>query len=220
MSLSDHKIIISALLRMGLPQTLKLMGVSLAFALLIGITLGIIRGFKIPIIDQVLGLYAQICRGVPIMIILLFAYAALSFGTPYWTAVVVLVFSESAYIMEIVKGGILSIDKGQWEAADALALPKAYSAVRIIIPQVFLIILPALFGQMVLIIKGTAVASTVGVIELTKEGQFLLSTYSQPIIIYTYILIVFFILCHTLTIIGKRFEKMIQRKIMGDHYER
>ena len=215
MSIQDHKIVISALIRMGLPQTLKLMAVSLLLALLIGITLGVIRSFKIPVVDQVLGFYAQICRGVPIMIILLFAYAALPLGTPYWTAVVTLVFSESAYIMEIVKGGLFSIDKGQWEAADALALPKAYVVVRIIIPQVFLIILPALFGQLVMLIKGTAVASTVGVIELTKEGQFLLSSFSQPIVIYGYILIIFFVLCHTLSLIGKKIEAGVRKRIIG-----
>ena len=215
MSIQDHKIVISALIRMGLPQTLKLMTVSLLLALLIGITLGVIGSFKIPVVDQVLGFYAQICRGVPIMIILLFAYAALPLGTPYWTAVVTLVFSESAYIMEIVKGGLFSIDKGQWEAADALALPKAYVVVRIIIPQVFLIILPALFGQLVMLIKGTAVASTVGVIELTKEGQFLLSSFSQPIVIYGYILIIFFVLCHTLSLIGKKIEAGVRKRIIG-----
>lgn len=215
MSIQDHRIVISALIRMGLPQTLKLMTVSLLLALLIGITLGVIRSFKIPVVDQVLGFYAQICRGVPIMIILLFAYAALPLGTPYWTAVVTLVFSESAYIMEIVKGGLFSIDKGQWEAADALALPKAYVVVRIIIPQVFLIILPALFGQLVMLIKGTAVASTVGVIELTKEGQFLLSSFSQPIVIYGYILIIFFVLCHTLSLIGKKIEAGVRKRIIG-----
>lgn len=215
MSIQDHKIVISALIRMGLPQTLKLMTVSLLLALLIGITLGVIRSFKIPVVDQVLGFYAQICRGVPIMIILLFAYAALPLGTPYWTAVATLVFSESAYIMEIVKGGLFSIDKGQWEAADALALPKAYVVVRIIIPQVFLIILPALFGQLVMLIKGTAVASTVGVIELTKEGQFLLSSFSQPIVIYGYILIIFFVLCHTLSLIGKKIEAGVRKRIIG-----
>lgn len=215
MSIQDHRIVISALIRMGLPQTLKLMTVSLLLALLIGITLGVIRSFKIPVVDRVLGFYAQICRGVPIMIILLFAYAALPLGTPYWTAVVTLVFSESAYIMEIVKGGLFSIDKGQWEAADALALPKAYVVVRIIIPQVFLIILPALFGQLVMLIKGTAVASTVGVIELTKEGQFLLSSFSQPIVIYGYILIIFFVLCHTLSLIGKKIEAGVRKRIIG-----
>ena len=216
MSIQDHKIIISALIRMGLPQTLKLMVVGLALALLVGIVLGVLRGLRIPVLDQILGLYAQICRGVPIMIILLFAYTSLPLGTPYWTAVAVLVFSEGAYMMEIVKGGLLSIDKGQWEAASAMALPKAYTIVKIIIPQVFLVILPALFGQMVLLVKGTAVASTVGVIELTKEGQFLLSSYSQPIIVYGYILIIFFILCHALTLIGKKLEKRVQNRIIGE----
>lgn len=216
MSIEDHKIVISALIRLGLPQTLKLVAVGLGLALAIGITLGVIRSFRIPVVDQILALYAQICRGVPVMIILLFAYSALPLGTPYWTAVVTLVFSESAYIMEIVKGGLFSIDKGQWEAANSLALPKFYTVVRIIIPQVFLVVLPAVFGQLVLLIKGTAVASTVGVIELTKQGQFLLSSYSQPIVIYGYVLVIFFILCHLLTAVSRRLEKRVRKRIIGE----
>ena len=77
MGIQDHKVILSALIRMGLPQTLKLVAVGLGLALAIGIVLGVIRSFRIPVLDQILGLYAQICRGVPVMIILLFAYAAL-----------------------------------------------------------------------------------------------------------------------------------------------
>jgi len=218
MDLQDHKIILNALIRMGLPQTLKLVAVGLGLALAIGIVLGVIRSFRIPVLDQLLGLYAQICRGVPVMIILLFAYAALPLGTPYWTAVATLVFSESAYIMEIVKGGLFSIDPGQWEAAHALSLPRAYTVVRIVIPQVFLVILPAIFGQLVLLIKGTAVASTVGVVELTKQGQFLLSSYSQPIIVYSYVLVIFFVLCHLLTMLSRRLEKTVRKRIMGEPY--
>ena len=220
MSIQDHKTILLSLLRFGLPQTLKLVGVCLVLALVIGIVLGVIRSFRIPVIDQILGFYAMICRGVPVMIILLFVYSALYLGTPYWTAVVTLTFSESAYIMEIVKGGLLSIDKGQWEAADSLSLPKAYTVVKVIIPQVFLVTLPAIFGQLVLLIKGTAVASTVGVVELTKQGQFLLSSYSQPIIVYGYVLIIFFLICHLLTSISRRLEKRIRQKIIGESHEK
>ena len=219
MSFEDHKVIITALLKLGLPQTLKLVGVCLLLALGIGITLGVIRSFRIPVVDQILGFYAMICRGIPAMIILLFAFTALHLGTPYWTSVCALVFAESGYIMEIVKGALFSIDKGQWEAADSLALPKIYTVVKIIIPQVFLVALPAIFGQLVLLIKGTAVASTVGVIELTKEGQFLLSSYSQPLVVYGYILLIFFVLCHLLTTISKKLEVNDRRRIIGDIHE-
>ena len=215
MTIQDHKIIISALIRMGLPQTLKLVGVCVLLAFCIGMILGIVRSLKIPGIDWVLGLYARICRGIPVMIILLFAYSTLPFGTPYWTAVAALVFAEGAYIMEIVKGSLLSIDPGQWEAANSLALPKTLVIVRIIIPQMFLVALPAIFGQMVLLVKGTAVASTIGVVELTKEAQFLLSSFSQPIIVYGYVLVFFFIICHTLTIIRKKLETQVKKRIIG-----
>lgn len=219
MSASDHKVILTALLRFGLPQTLKLAGVSLVLVLLIGATLGAIRSFRIPVVDQILGFYAKVCRGVPTMIILLFAFTALRVGTPYWTSVFALVFAESAYVMEIFKGALFSIDKGQWEAAESLALPKPYVLLKIIIPQVFLVALPAIFGQLVLLVKGTAVASVVGVIELTKEGQFLLSSYSKPLVVYGYVLIIYFIICHALTTVSKKLETNVRRRIIGDVHE-
>lgn len=219
MSLNDHKTILSALLRLGLPQTLKLIGLCVVLSFSIGILLGVIRYFKVPVLDAALEVYAKICRGVPVMVILLFSYSVLPFRNPYWTAVVTLTFSESAYIMEIVRGGLASIDKGQWEAAHSLALPNSYTVVKIIIPQLFLVALPAIFGQLVLLVKGTAMASTIGVIELTKEGQFLLSSYSQPIVIYTYILLIFFALCHALTTISKILEKHITRKLIGEAHD-
>lgn len=220
MGIQDHKTILNTLLQMGLPQTLKLVAVSLVLALSIGMFLGIIRSFRIPGLDHVLALYAQICRGIPIMVILLFIYSTLPIGTPYWTSVTALVFVESAYIMEIVKGGLFSVDKGQWEAADSMALPRAYTIVKIVIPQVFLVTIPAIFGQLVMLIKGTAVASTVGFLEMTKYGQLLLSSYSEPIIIYSYVLIIYFIICHLLTSASKKIEKNIMRKIIGENYEK
>lgn len=220
MNINDHKIILNVLLKLGLPQTLKLVAISLLLVLVVGILLGIIRSLKIAVIDQVLALYSQICRGIPIMIILLFMYATLPFDTPYWISVSALVFVEGGYIMEIIKGGLLSVDRGQWEAAKSLSLPVPTTLFKIIMPQVLLVTLPAVIGQLVLMVKGTAVASTIGYLELTKQGQMLLSSYSVPLVIYGYVLIIYFILCHTLTMISSKIEKNVIRNIIGDSYEK
>ena len=221
MSLADIKtLIVNVLLIQALPVTLKLIAGSFLFACLIGLFGGIARGLKIPVLNQILGIYVQICGGVPDMLVLLFLYAAFSQGmTTYWVAVMGIAFVQGAYMTEIIKGGILSVDKGQWEAAKSLSLSTAVTLIHIVIPQVMLVALPALIGQIVMLIKATSVASAIGCVELTKRAIIAMAGFSNALIIYGCVLIIFFIMCHTMTMIGKRLERSVVRRIMGDNYE-
>lgn len=211
-----YTIFVQTLLQKGLPMTLKLIGASLLFALLIGILFGIVRSFKLPVIDKVLGLYAMICRGIPTIIFLLFFYAYLTRGTQFWIAVLSISLVEGAYMMEIVKGGLLSIDKGQWEAARSMSLPLSVTIIHIILPQVLLVTIPALMGQIVMLVKGTAVAATIGCMDVLRRAQLLLPKYSFPLEIYAYVLVIFFVMCHFLTWLGKKLEKTVVERIMGE----
>ena len=130
MTMQDRYIIVvKTMLGQGMPMTLKLIGACLLFSLLIGIVFGTIRSLKIPVVDQILGLYAVVCRGIPTIIVLLFFYATLVRGTQFWISVLSISLVEGAYMMEIVKGGFLSVDKGQWEAAKALNLPNSEAVI-------------------------------------------------------------------------------------------
>lgn len=209
-------IVISTLLRQGLPMTLKLIGASLFFALLIGLVFGTLRYFKVPILDQVLGFYGSFFRGVPTIIILLFFYAYLTQGTQFWIAILAISLVEGAYMMEIVKGGFLAVDKGQWEAANSLGIPKLVIITRIILPQVLLVAVPALIGQTVMLIKGTTVAATIGCMDVLRRAQLLLPKYSYPLEIYLYVLIIFFIMNHFIAMLGKNIEQSVVTKIIGD----
>lgn len=221
LDLHDHiTIFYTILIKSGLPLTLQLILGSFVGACIIGLTGGIARGLKIPVLDHILGVYAQLCRGIPDMLVLLFLYAVMVYGSTYSISVFAISLIQGAYIQEIIKGGILSVDKGQWEAAKAMSLPTHVVLFRIVIPQVMLIALPALIGQIVLLIKGTSVASTIGCLELTKRGVLAMARFSNALVVYGYILIIFFIMCHALTMLGKRLEKTVVRKIMGDLYER
>ena len=206
------------MLGQGMPMTLKLIGACLLFSLLIGIVFGTIRSLKIPVVDQILGLYAVVCRGIPTIIVLLFFYATLVRGTQFWISVLSISLVEGAYMMEIVKGGFLSVDKGQWEAAKALNLPLIHTIVYIVLPQVMLVTIPALIGQIVMLVKGTSVAATIGCMDVLRRAQLLLPKYSYPLEIYAYILVIFFIMCHFLTWLGKRLERTVVKRIMGDKY--
>ena len=219
MTMQDRYIIVvKTMLGQGMPMTLKLIGACLLFSLLIGIVFGTIRSLKIPVIDQILGLYAVVCRGIPTIIVLLFFYATLVRGTQFWISVLSISLVEGAYMMEIVKGGFLSVDKGQWEAAKALNLPLIHTIVYIVLPQVMLVTIPDLIGQIVMLVKGTSVAATIGCMDVLRRAQLLLPKYSYPLEIYAYILVIFFIMCHFLTWLGKRLERTVVKRIMGDKY--
>lgn len=219
MTMQDRYIIVvKTMLGQGMPMTLKLIGACLLFSLLIGIVFGTIRSLKIPVVDQILGLYAVVCRGIPTIIVLLFFYATLVRGTQFWISVLSISLVEGAYMMEIVKGGFLSVDKGQWEAAKALNLPLIHTIVHIVLPQVMLVTIPALIGQIVMLVKGTSVAATIGCMDVLRRAQLLLPKYSYPLEIYAYILVIFFIMCHFLTWLGKRLERTVVKRIMGDKY--
>lgn len=219
MTMQDRYIIVGkTMLGQGMPMTLKLIGACLLFSLLIGIVFGTIRSLKIPVVDQILGLYAVVCRGIPTIIVLLFFYATLVRGTQFWISVLSISLVEGAYMMEIVKGGFLSVDKGQWEAAKALNLPLIHTIVYIVLPQVMLVTIPALIGQIVMLVKGTSVAATIGCMDVLRRAQLLLPKYSYPLEIYAYILVIFFIMCRFLTWLGKRLERTVVKRIMGDKY--
>lgn len=219
MTMQDRYIIVvKTMLGQGMPMTLKLIGACLLFSLLIGIVFGTIRSLKIPVVDQILGLYAVVCRGIPTIIVLLFFYATLVRGTQFWISVLSISLVEGAYMMEIVKGGFLSVDKGQWEAAKALNLPLIHTIIYIVLPQVMLVTIPALIGQIVMLVKGTSVAATIGCMDVLRRAQLLLPKYSYPLEIYAYILVIFFIMCHFLTWLGKRLERTVVKRIMGDKY--
>jgi len=204
----------------GLPVTLQLTLGSFLGACAIGLVGGIIRGLRIPVISQIIGVYVQICRGVPDMLVLLFLYAVLTQGSTYSIAVLGISLIQGAYMIEIIKGGIWSVDAGLWEAAKSLSLPHFVTMFQIIIPQVMLVALPALIGQVVLLIKGTSVASTIGCLEITKRAVISMSGYSNALIVYGCVLVIFFIICHLLTTVGKQLEKSVVKRIMGDNYER
>ena len=218
LSLADHKVIILALLRDGLPYTLRLAALALVLSMAIGLVLGIVRSLRIPIVDQILALYSQISRGVPGIVIVFFMYTTLRMHDTFTTALIALTFISAPKIMEIVKNGLFSVNKGQWEAARSLALPMPVTLIKIVIPQVVLITLPGIIGQLILIVKGTPLVSLIGGVELARRAQYLLVLYGHAFFIYGYVLIIYFILCRCLTVLSNKIEKSLVRRIIGENY--
>lgn len=138
------------------------------------------------------------------------------FSTParfpeFLSAVLTLSLYEGAYITEIVRGGLLSISKGQFEASHALGLSEADTYVFVILPQVFKNILPSLTSQAISVIKDSSIVSIISIQELTFQGMELMASTYLIFEIWITITALYFILTYTLSHLAGRLEKRLIR---------
>lgn len=216
MDLNWHLNIIRILLVKGFVPTLHLVPLALALALAVGVVGGTLRVLKIPVVDQLLGLYVYVLRGVPTILLMFICYFVLPTGSkPFAAAVLALVLSNGAYMIEIVRGGLEAIDKGQRDAAKALGMSFWQSIFHVILPQSLLLIIPAVVGQLVLLVKVTALASVIGYVELTKMALNLSGSTMKPLPIFFYSALFYFVVCHLLKMVADRGERWSREKIMG-----
>jgi len=131
-------------------------------------------GFYILSIANVIcKLYLTVIRGTPVVVQLMIAYFIIFATSNNSTAVAVFAFgiNSGAYVAEIIRGGIMSIDEGQMEAGRSLGFNYGQTMIYIIIPQVFKVVLPTLCNEFIVLLKETSVAGYVGIMDLTKAGD-------------------------------------------------
>ena len=131
-------------------------------------------GFYILSIANVIcKLYLTVIRGTPVVVQLMIAYFIIFATSNNSTAVAVFAFgiNSGAYVAEIIRGGIMSIDEGQFEAGRSLGFNYGQTMTYIIIPQVFKVVLPILCNEFIVLLKETSVAGYVGIMDLTKAGD-------------------------------------------------
>ena len=138
-------------------------------------------------------------------------FAPLALFPTFLAALLTLAIFEGAYITEIVRSGIQSIEKGQWEAADALGLTKYQRMRRIILPQAVKQILPPLAGQFISTIKDSAIVSVISIQELTFQGMELMATTYMTFEIWITITFLYFLLTFSCSLVIERFEKYLRR---------
>ena len=162
--------------------------------------------------------YTQLFQGTPLLMQLFLAYFGLAlFGinVPAWLAAgLALTFYTSAFLAEIWRGCVNAIPKGQWEAADSLALSFAEKMQNVIGPQALRIAVPPTVGFLVQVIKGTALASVIGFIELTKAGTLITNATFRPFTIYACVALMYFLLCWPVSAWARRLERTLRR---GSH---
>jgi len=132
--------------------------------------------------------YIWLFRGIPVLVILFFAFwvVGLQLGlTPVQSGILGLGFSAAAYIAEIIRAGIISVDPGQFEASESLGMTKRHYMRRIIIPQSIRVIIPTYMSNSILVLKVSSVAVAIGIVELTGITRQLANATRQPIELLT-----------------------------------
>ena len=159
--------------------------------------------------------YVQLFQGTPLLMQLFLAYFGLAlFGinVSAWTAAgLALTFYTSAFLVEIWRGCINAIPKGQWEAADSLALSFGEKMRHVVGPQALRIAVPPTVGFLVQVIKGTALASVIGFIELTKAGTMITNATFKPFTVYACVALVYFLLCWPVSAYSRKLERSFKR---------
>jgi len=212
------------LIRLALPVLLKGVLVTLkitAAAFIIGITggtiLGIAHSSKNNFLEWLVGAYVTIIRGTPMLVQIVFIYYVLSMTglqlSPFVSAVIAIGMNSSAYVSQIIRSGIRSVPKGQIEAAQTLGISKGDTLRYIILPQALRVVLPALGNESVTLIKDSSLASYIGVVELYKEGQTVISQTYDALSVYFVLAGLYLILTSTVSYLVMLLERRLNRHV-------
>ncbi|MEE1411283.1 MAG: amino acid ABC transporter permease, partial [Bulleidia sp.] len=165
----------------GALGTLEFAAIAVFFGTLIGTLIAIMHLSKFKVLQWIAKIYTTVLRGTPLLVQMYMAYFFIPMAFPVLNlpkevcVVLSMVLNSSAYVSEIIRGGILSVDKGQSEAGRSLGLGYKDTMRFIIIPQAVKTILPAMGNEFIQLIKETSILGYVGIMDLTKAASYVSS---------------------------------------------
>ncbi|MDR1828993.1 MAG: glutamine ABC transporter permease GlnP [Methylobacteriaceae bacterium] len=199
----------------GAKLTLFIATVGLMGGVVVGGLAGLMRAFGNRFMNAVALIYIELIRGTPIMVQVMFIYFALPLlmnirVNPLTAAIVSIVINSGAYIAEIVRGALLSVNKGLREAGIALGLPSWKILLFIIGPVAFRRMIPPLGNQCIISLKDTSLFIVIGVGELTRQGQEIMASNFRAVEIWAAVAVFYLFLTGTLTLILRVVEKRMR----------
>lgn len=202
----------------GLLTTMKLSVCSLCLSLLIGVLATLGRSCRVLIVRYIASLYVQVIRGTPlIMQIYLFYYivgTALGVSDRFVAGVVILSMFEGAYIAEILRGSLLSMDKVQLEAAKAVGFTRLQTLRYVLLPQLTARTLPALTGQFASLIKDSSLLSMIALIEITQTIREITAVNFRMFECYLLLGVLYLALTLPITAVSK----LLERRFSYEHH--
>ncbi|MBW6417776.1 amino acid ABC transporter permease [Celeribacter sp. PS-C1] len=164
-------------------------------------------------LQQVVKVYTEVFQGTPLLMQLFLAFFGLGLMginvSPFLAASVALILWTAAFLVEIWRGCVTAIPKGQWEASASLGMTYVEQMRHIILPQALKLSVPPTVGFSVQVVKGTALTSIIGFVEVTKAGTVLANATFQPFTVYGLVALIYFALCYPLSLSARKLERKL-----------
>lgn len=195
--------------------TIKVTIISFILSLILSFIIGTLRSEKnnIKSVDFILSFYIEIFRGTPLLIQLFFIYYGLpSIGinmSSYTAAILGLSLNNAAYMSEIIRAGLLSVEKGQKEASFVLGYSRLQTLIHIIYPQAIRIAVPPIMNSFSTLLKESSLISVLAITELTRSGQLIYTRTYRAFEIYLFLGILYFSMTYIVSLLTKKIEKNI-----------
>lgn len=195
----------------GLGMTVLVSGLGILAGTLIGLGMGIGRVSQSRLLRGLIGVWVDVIRGTPFLVqifILFFILPELGIRLEAFPAAVIALTNLAAcFICEIVAAGIAAVPPGQTEAAAATGLSRAQQLRYVLLPQALRLILPALVGTYVLLIKDSSVVSVIGVVDVTRVGWLTVQRLPEGLMVFGLVGILYCAICYPLIWLSNRLEK-------------
>lgn len=193
-----------------LQVTLMLTLIAAVFSLLIGIIIAIIGYYKVKVFYPITRLYLSVLRGTPLVAQLYFFYYGLAHISeivlnmkPLTAVALVLSFNTGAFMSESIRGALFSVDPGQKEAAAMLGMSEIQTIIRIVLPQTFRVALPALFNDLINLLKSTSLAFMLGIRDVMGQAKSEGAQSFRYFEIYLAVMLIYWLLVLALTRVHK-----------------
>ncbi|MBR1864194.1 MAG: amino acid ABC transporter permease [Ruminococcus sp.] len=201
----------------GLKTTLVITAFAVLLGMLLGFLVAIVRSTylktgKLRILNALCRVYLTVIRGTPMVVQLLITYFVI-FGSvnisKTFVAIMAFGINSGAYVAEIVRGGIMSVDNGQFEAGRSLGLNYRQTMLYIVMPQALKTVLPSLANEAIVLLKETSVAGYIAIADLTKGGDIIRSQTFSPFLPLISVAVIYLIMVMFLTSLVGRLERRL-----------
>ncbi len=210
----------SGMLLESLGQTMLLTLLSLIFAFIIGLIFGLMNVSKKRVLNFIGTVYVDAVRGVPLIVLAYFIYFGIPAGVKaigftdfrlpaLQAGTIALSMNAGAYMAEIFRAGIQSVDKGQMEAARSLGLGYGKAMQKVVLPQAIRTMVPSIINQFIISLKDTSILSVIGFPELTKAGNIIAGNTFSVLQVWAIIAIMYMVVITVLSKIAKRIERRL-----------
>lgn len=204
----------SALLAQGLLNTLKVTGTALVFGIALGLVLALLRLSPRRYLAWPAGFVIEVFRTTPPLVQLFWFYFALPLligveMTPFVAAVLTFSIQSAAFFAEVFRGGIVSIERGQWEAARAIGMTHRQALRRIVLPQAVKRMIPAFMERAIELMKTTTLVATISYADLLFAANEVAQKTFRPLETFTVAALIYFVVIFAFSLAARQFERRL-----------